>query len=85
MTRSISSRGATTGSLTLTGSTMLAVIIYDLESYQTNDYEQLYNLPGLRQWTLATLVQYSTGRFTLNIEHSQPPKLLKSSASKGAE
>merc|ERR1719410_1750864 len=40
---------------------MLAVIIYDLVSYQTNDYEH-FNLPGLRQWTPATLVQYPTGR-----------------------
>ena len=79
MTRSISSRGAITGSLTLTGSTMLAVIIHDLVSYQTNDYEH-FNLPGLRQWTPATLVQYPTGRFTLNIEHSKPPKLLRTSA-----
>ena len=70
MTRSISSRGVTTGSLTLTGSTMLAVIIYDLVYYQTNDYEH-FNLPGLRQWTPATLVQYPTGRFTLNIHNLQ--------------
>merc|ERR1712180_68584 len=34
----------------------------DLVSYQTNDYEQHYNLPDLHQWTLAIHVQYPTGR-----------------------
>ena len=63
---------------------MLVVIINDLVSYQSNDYGQHYNLPGLRQWTPATLVQYPTGRFTLNIEDSQPPKLLRSNGWKGA-